>query len=108
MGNHTGEFAALATTVLWTVTALSFEQAAKRIGSLAVNILRLSLALVFYCFLSIIRNGHLFPTDIDLHGWVWLSVSGIIGFVLLFTILNKWSLLKPALQVQSWPWYRSC
>ncbi|TSA39280.1 MAG: DMT family transporter [Porphyromonadaceae bacterium] len=82
MGNHTGEFAALVTAVLWTVTALSFEQAAKSIGSLAVNILRLSLALVFYCLLSIIRNGHLFPTDIDLHGWVWLSVSGIIGFVL--------------------------
>jgi drug/metabolite transporter (DMT)-like permease len=82
MGNHTGEFAALATTVLWTVTALSFEQAAKRVGSLAVNILRLSLALVFYCCLSIIRSGHLFPTEIDLHGWIWLSVSGIIGFVL--------------------------
>lgn len=82
MGNHTGEFAALATAFLWTVTALSFEQAAKRVGSLAVNILRLSLALVFFCCLSIIRNGHLFPTDIDLHGWIWLSVSGIIGFVL--------------------------
>ncbi len=82
MGNHTGEFAALATTVLWTFTALSFEQAAKRIGSLAVNILRLSLALVFYCILSIFRNGHIFPEGIDMHGWVWLSVSGIIGFVL--------------------------
>jgi drug/metabolite transporter (DMT)-like permease len=82
MGNHTGEFAALATAFLWTVTALSFEQAAKRIGSLAVNILRLSLALVFFSCLSIIRSGHLFPADIDLHGWIWLSVSGIIGFVL--------------------------
>lgn len=82
MGNHTGEFAALATTVLWTVTALSFEQAAKRIGSLAVNILRLGLALVFYCILSMIRYGHLFPDNIDLNGWIWLSVSGVIGFVL--------------------------
>jgi drug/metabolite transporter (DMT)-like permease len=82
MGNHIGEFAALATTVLWTFTALSFEQAAKRIGSLAVNILRLSLALVFFCILSVFRSGHLFPANIDLHGWIWLSVSGIIGFVL--------------------------
>lgn len=81
MGNHTGEFAALVTTVLWTVTALSFEQAAKRVGSLAVNIFRLSLALVFYCILSLFRSGHLFPDNIDLHGWIWLSVSGIIGFV---------------------------
>ena len=82
MGNHTGEFAALATTLLWTVTALSFEQAAKRIGSLAVNILRLGLALVFFCILSLIRTGNLFPTNIGAHGWIWLSVSGIIGFVI--------------------------
>jgi len=82
MGNHTGEFAALATTFLWTITALAFEQAAKRVGSMAVNILRLSIALLFYCCLSLIRTGHLLPTDIDLHGWIWLSVSGIIGFVL--------------------------
>ena len=82
MGNHTGEFAALATTFLWTITALSFEQAAKRIGSLAVNILRLSIALVFFCILSLFRSGHLFPSEIDLHGWIWLSVSGVIGFVL--------------------------
>jgi drug/metabolite transporter (DMT)-like permease len=82
MGNHTGEFAALVTTFLWTITALSFEQAAKRIGSLAVNILRLALALLFFCILSLIRSGHLFPSGIDLHGWLWLSVSGIIGFVL--------------------------
>ncbi len=82
MGNHTGEFAALATAFLWTITALSFEKAAKRIGSLAVNILRLSIALLFFCILSLIRYGHLFPTNIDFNGWLWLSVSGIIGFVL--------------------------
>jgi drug/metabolite transporter (DMT)-like permease len=81
MGTHTGEFAALATALLWTVTALSFEQAAKRIGSLAVNILRLLIALVFYCILSLFRTGTLFPAGVEMHGWVWLSVSGIIGFV---------------------------
>lgn len=81
MGNHTGEFAALATAFLWTITALSFEQAAKRIGSLAVNILRLGLALIFFCLLSLFRNGTLIPHNIDTHGWIWLSVSGLIGFV---------------------------
>lgn len=82
MGNHTGEFAALATALLWTVTALSFEQAAKRVGSLAVNILRLGLALIFYCILSLIRTGHLFPSGISGDSWLWLTVSGVIGFVL--------------------------
>lgn len=81
MNGHTGEFAALATAVLWTVTALAFEQAAKRVGSLAVNITRLTIALVFYCILSLVRYGHLFPADTGLHGWIWLSFSGLVGFV---------------------------
>ena len=81
MGQHTGEFAALATALLWTVTALSFEQAAKRVGSLAVNILRLGIALLFYCILSLFRTGHLFPTGLTDTSWLWLSVSGLIGFV---------------------------
>ncbi|HBB92356.1 MAG TPA: EamA family transporter [Bacteroidales bacterium] len=81
MGQHTGEFAALLTAVLWTVTALSFEQAAKRVGSLAVNLLRLGFALVFYCILSLFRSGRLFPSVADDSAWLWLSVSGIIGFV---------------------------
>jgi drug/metabolite transporter (DMT)-like permease len=81
MGQHTGEFAALATAFLWTFTALSFEQAAKRVGSLAVNILRLGIALVFYCILSLVRSGHILPTGIAGSSWLWLSVSGLIGFV---------------------------
>jgi drug/metabolite transporter (DMT)-like permease len=81
MGQHTGEFAALLTAFLWTVTALSFEQAAKRVGSLAVNLLRLGFALVFYCILSLFRSGNLFPSGLDSSTWLWLSVSGIIGFV---------------------------
>jgi drug/metabolite transporter (DMT)-like permease len=41
LDNHTGEFAALLTAFFWTITALSFESASHRIGSVAVNILRL-------------------------------------------------------------------
>lgn len=81
MGQHTGEFAALVTAFLWTGTALAFEQAAKRIGSMAVNILRLAIALVFFCILSLVRNGSLIPQGFTSDSWLWLSVSGLIGFV---------------------------
>ena len=47
MTSHLGEFAALLTTVFWTITALAFETASKRIGSMHVNLLRLGLATVF-------------------------------------------------------------
>jgi drug/metabolite transporter (DMT)-like permease len=82
MSSHLGEFAALLTTVFWTITALSFETASKRIGSMHVNLLRLGLAVVFLSVFSYFYRGHFFPLDADLHTWTWLAVSGIVGFVI--------------------------
>ncbi|MFZ2286076.1 MAG: DMT family transporter [Bacteroidales bacterium] len=79
---HTGEFAALAVAIFWTITALAFESASRKVGSLTVNILRLSLALVFLSIYTLIFRGHLFPTDATLHNWLWLGLSGIVGLVL--------------------------
>ncbi|MBK7172550.1 MAG: DMT family transporter [Bacteroidales bacterium] len=81
-GTHTGEFAALLTTVFWTITALSFETASKKIGSLHLNLLRLAVALVLLAVFSYIYRSMPFPLDAGYHQWVWLSLSGIIGFVI--------------------------
>ena len=82
MTSHLGEFAALLTTVFWTITALAFETASKRIGSMHVNLLRLGLATVFLSLFSYYHRGLFFPLDADLHTWTWLAVSGIVGFVI--------------------------
>jgi drug/metabolite transporter (DMT)-like permease len=79
--NYTGELAALATAVFWTVTALSFEVASRNIGSLAVNMIRLVLAFIFLSVFNLVARGYLFPTDASSHAWLWLSISGLIGFV---------------------------
>lgn len=79
--NHLGEFAALLTTFFWTITALSFESASHKIGSVAVNILRLVIGLVFLSVFTLIRRGFLLPVDASFDNWLWLSVSGLIGFV---------------------------
>ena len=47
---HKGELIALATAGCWTVTALCFEVASRRVGALAVNLFRLILALAFLSF----------------------------------------------------------
>ena len=39
--HHPGEIAALLTAVFWTITALAFEAASRKIGSMVVNLLRL-------------------------------------------------------------------
>jgi drug/metabolite transporter (DMT)-like permease len=79
---HIGEFAALAVAVFWTVSALAFESASRKIGSLSVNIMRLWLGLVFLSIYTVIIRGHLLPVDATVHNWLWLGLSGIIGLVL--------------------------
>jgi drug/metabolite transporter (DMT)-like permease len=80
--NHLGESAALLVAVFWTITALAFESAGRRVGSLAVNILRLVLGFVFLSIFSLIHRGIPFPADASRENWLWLSLSGLAGFVL--------------------------
>jgi len=78
---HTGEFAALLTAVFWTITSLAFESASHKIGTIAVNILRLVIGLVFLSVYALIRRGLILPTDASVEIWIWLILSGLIGFV---------------------------
>ncbi len=77
-----GELAALITAVFWTITSLAFESASKKVGSLSVNILRLIIGLAFLSLYGFIVGGSFFPMHASMHNWVWLSFSGLIGFVL--------------------------
>jgi len=79
--NHLGEFAALLTAFFWTITALSFESASYKIGSVAVNILRLVIGFAFLSVFNFIRRGLIIPVDASFDNWLWLSISGLIGFV---------------------------
>jgi drug/metabolite transporter (DMT)-like permease len=79
--NHLGEFAALATAFFWTVTSLSFESASRRVGSLSVNIIRLVIGLTFLTIFNLVRRGMILPGDASLDNWIWLTLSGLVGFV---------------------------
>jgi drug/metabolite transporter (DMT)-like permease len=79
--NHLGEFAALLTAFFWTITSLAFESASHKIGSVAVNIIRLIMGFVFLSVFNLIRRGLIFPVDASFESWIWLSLSGLIGFV---------------------------
>lgn len=82
IASHTGEFAALAVAIFWTITALAFESASRKVGSLTVNILRLSLAFFFIGFFTLVSRGRFLPVDASMHNWIWLALSGIVGLVL--------------------------
>jgi drug/metabolite transporter (DMT)-like permease len=77
-----GQLAALATAICWTLTALCFEYSTKKIGPLSVNIIKMYLAFALFTIFAWIFRGKPFPTDATGFAWLWLALSGIIGFVL--------------------------
>jgi drug/metabolite transporter (DMT)-like permease len=79
---HIGEFAALAVAIFWTITALAFETASRKAGSLTVNIFRLVMAFFFIGIFTLFSRGHFLPADASRHNWIWLSLSGLAGLVL--------------------------
>ena len=79
--HHLGEFAALLTAFFWTITSLAFESASNKIGSVAVNILRLVMGFIFLSIFTLIRRGFVLPVDATAENWIWLSLSGLVGFV---------------------------
>src|ERR1035437_1296819 len=80
MLHHTGELAALLTAMFWTITALAFEAASRKIGSLIVNMLRLLVGFFFLSLFAWIYRGYLLPVDATARTWMILIVSGLVGF----------------------------
>lgn len=77
-----GEIAAFLAALFWTVGAISFEFASKKVGILFLNFVRLVLAFIFLSLFSLITRGMLLPMDASLHNWLWLSISGVIGLAI--------------------------
>jgi drug/metabolite transporter (DMT)-like permease len=78
---YLGQTAALGTAVCWSVSALAFAAAGRRIGVLPLNLIRLVMALGFLCLAAWGLRGMALPVDASPRAWGWLSVSGLIGFV---------------------------
>jgi len=60
---------------------MSFESAGKRVGALSLNLIRLLIGLIFLAFYNAIFNDGFIPTATG-YQWFWLSLSGVVGFVL--------------------------
>ena len=87
--SHIGEFAGLGVSVCWTLSALYFEKASIKIGSLSVNFIRLLMAIVFLGITTFFTRGMFFPTDASPYQWFWLGLSGFIGFFIGDMLLFK-------------------
>ena len=77
-----GEFIALFVAVSWTVTALFAEVASKRMGSLPLNVVRMTMSLTLLVLTLWLTLGVPWPRYADGSTWLWLLVSGVVGYVI--------------------------
>lgn len=77
-----GEFIALGVALAWTATALFAEVGSKRMGSLPFNMARMALSLAFLAGTLWLTMGVPYPRYADGQTWLWLLLSGVVGYVL--------------------------
>ena len=77
-----GEIISICVALSWTVTALFAEVASKRIGSLPLNVCRMAMSLVALAVTLWLTLGVPYPRYADGSTWLWLLLSGVVGYVL--------------------------
>lgn len=79
---YKGEAFALITAFCWAFNTLFYSLGGKRVGSYTVNVIRLYIAFPAILIIHLISEKTLFPLSASGSEYFWLSISGIIGFVL--------------------------
>ena len=77
-----GELAGLLTSIAWSGTSVLFTKATQQVGSIIVNRMRVILALLFLILLNWAFYGYVLPFHASIDHWIWLALSGAIGYAL--------------------------
>lgn len=80
--DHVGELAGITTSLIWTLGSLLFATAGRRVGSAAVNEIRLVLATILLFAAHAVFLGGVWPSGIQPRQLVCLLASGVAGLAL--------------------------
>lgn len=78
---YLGETISFVVALSWTATALFAEVASKRMGSLPLNVVRMILSLSMLMIALWLTTGCPYPVMAGWEAWMWLSLSGFVGYV---------------------------
>lgn len=91
---YTGELISLTVAISWTACAMFAEVASKRMGSLPLNVIRMTMSLLFLAIVMWVATGSPYPLYADAETWTWMSLSGFVGYVLGdFCLFNSYILI---------------
>jgi len=79
---YLGEIAAIATAISWCTCSMLFAAAGLKIGSFAVNILRLVVGILLLSVTHLLLLGTPFPFDAPARAFFFLSLSGFVGLAI--------------------------
>ena len=79
---YEGELAGIATALLWAFGSLMFAAAGRRVGSSAVNEIRLLIALPLILVAHWIVFGVVWPQGLATHRTTYLALSGFVGLAI--------------------------
>ena len=82
MMTYIGELISIGVAFSWTATALLSEFGSKRLGNLTLNVLRMSLALLFSLVLFGVVTGNPLPAGASTEAAGWMLLSGLVGYVI--------------------------
>lgn len=82
IGLDLGVMLALLAAFCWVFSGIAIERYTKNHSALIINFLRIAIALLIMAVFLAIRGVHPLALDARPQAWLWLSLSGIVGFVL--------------------------
>lgn len=77
---YIGELISLGVAFSWTATAMASEVATRHFGVFVVNVWRLFLAFLLSATMMWFFTGTWIPVYADSEAWMWLMLSGVIGY----------------------------
>ena len=91
---YKGELISVTVALSWTACAMFAEVASRRMGSLPFNIVRMAMSLVMLAAVMWWFTGSPYPVGADGYTWLWLALSGVVGYVVGdFCLFNSYILI---------------
>ncbi len=77
---YLGEIISIGVAFSWTLTAMASEVATKHLGVFVSNVWRMMLAFLCSAAFMWYFTGTFFPVYADHSAWMWLLLSGVVGY----------------------------
>ena len=93
---YLGELISLGVAFSWTIAALASEIGSRRLGVFVMNVWRMACALVLSALLMWLTLGAPIPLYASSTAWLWLLLSGVVGY-----FFGDWCLFNSYLTIGS-------